>query len=384
MSDVFLLDITGRFPQYTFKLFNELTKNNLTNKSVYLGAINQNCDKINDSRLRLCEFNYLKKRRRKRGKFDSILKLIELSMNVSLIIYYILTRRPRQVHLQYLPFISTIPLFDYAFLKFTNLINIRTILTVHNILPHDSGLRFYTRYKNAYSMVNHLIVHTEEGKSKLIEDFQINSNRITVIPHGIIELDPSEEVTTNFDKFAEMGTVLLFFGGLAPYKGIERIINFAKRNELSDTVFLIMGLGNDGYFSSLKNLLGEKPRTKVILLNKYLSDSELSTIMDVSSAVLFPYEKITFSGAVITAMTKGKLVICSDLVEFESLVSNGYDGLLVDWQNDMEVLRAIDLIKNDGDRCRVMGERAKEKVYASYNWRRVSQLTMKVYDLKCI
>jgi glycosyltransferase involved in cell wall biosynthesis len=108
----------------------------------------------------------------------------------------------------------------------------RIVLTVHNVNVaardgRDSWLNRMTLGVQ-YRLCDHLFVHTEAMKRQLVADFGVGGARITVIPFGINETIPTTTLTGR-DARQRLGLgagdrVLLFFGQIAPYKGLEYLI----------------------------------------------------------------------------------------------------------------------------------------------------------------
>lgn len=62
-----------------------------------------------------------------------------------------------------------------------------------------------------------------------------------------------------------------------------------------------------------------------------------------------------------------------------SVISEDVDGLLVDYQDDQALARAIlDLVRS-AERARNMGEAGRTKTLARYTWRRVAERFREIY-----
>src|SRR5678815_5780861 len=108
----------------------------------------------------------------------------------------------------------------------------KVLLTVHNVnaAKRDSRDTWFNRKTLGfqYWMADHLFVHTNRMRSELIADFRVPHTRISVIPFGINSIFPSRSITSQAARM-HMGLhseekVGLFFGQIAPYKGLEYLI----------------------------------------------------------------------------------------------------------------------------------------------------------------
>ena len=108
----------------------------------------------------------------------------------------------------------------------------RIAFTVHNVNAgrrdgNDTRLNRLT-LRIQYLLTGHLFVHTEQMKRDLQSDFGVPAEKISVIPFGINSTVPNTVLTTSEARFRLGLTphqkVLLFFGNIAPYKGLEYLI----------------------------------------------------------------------------------------------------------------------------------------------------------------
>ena len=79
-----------------------------------------------------------------------------------------------------------------------------------------------------YNIVDRIIVHTNRMKHQLINDFNVKERKISIIQMGITDIVPKTELTKTQARkklnLANNDNVLLFFGYIAPYKGLEYLI----------------------------------------------------------------------------------------------------------------------------------------------------------------
>src|SRR6185295_12177412 len=127
----------------------------------------------------------------------------------------------------------------------------RLVMTVHNVNVrkrdgNDSALNRLT-LRMQYRACEHLFVHTEQMKRELQEAFDIAPEKIGVIPFGINSTVPNTDITGN-DARKLLGLlpsdqVLLFFGNIAPYKGLEFLVDAVAqlKPQLSQIRLIIAG-----------------------------------------------------------------------------------------------------------------------------------------------
>ena len=109
----------------------------------------------------------------------------------------------------------------------------RIVMTVHNVNirkrdGNDNAVNRMT-LRMQYRACEHLFVHTERMKRDLVDDFSVSAAKVSIIPFGINSTVPdtgisSKEARARFDLSSDE-QVLLFFGNIAPYKGVEFLVD---------------------------------------------------------------------------------------------------------------------------------------------------------------
>ena len=143
---------------------------------------------------------------------------------------YAVSARPRIFHILWN---NKLELLDRTvLLLFYRLCGRRLAMTVHNVNirkrdGNDSVLnRLSLRVQ--YGVMDHLFVHTERMKRELSDEFGVPPSRISVIPFGVNSTVPDTSLSGEAAR-AQLGLgadeqVVLFYGNIAPYKGLEYLI----------------------------------------------------------------------------------------------------------------------------------------------------------------
>ncbi|MGA9349015.1 MAG: glycosyltransferase family 4 protein [Anaerolineae bacterium] len=87
-----------------------------------------------------------------------------------------------------------------------------------------------------------------------------------------------------------------------------------------------------------------------------------------------------FGVALLEAMACGKPVIASNLPGVRSVVSDGEDGLLVRPGDVDDLAKKIQMLLDDPQQRREMGERGRAKVEAKYAWPKIIPRLVRVYE----
>ncbi len=143
---------------------------------------------------------------------------------------YAATGRPRILHILWN---SRFEWFDRtALMVFYGVLAKRVVLTAHNVnaAKRDSRDTWWNRasLRFQYRLCHRVFVHTALMKRELVEEFGVADNRVAVIPFGINDTIPSTDLTMaaarrRLELPAGVPTVL-FFGQIAPYKGLKDLV----------------------------------------------------------------------------------------------------------------------------------------------------------------
>ena len=120
----------------------------------------------------------------------------------------------------------------------------KVILTLHNI---NAGTRdgSDTRLNRLtlgfqYRLADHIFVHTAKMKLELTDNFGVRPARITTIPFGINNAVPNTLLTRTAARgrlgIRDTDKAILFFGNIAPYKGLEYLTSAFRRVLLRNTL----------------------------------------------------------------------------------------------------------------------------------------------------
>jgi glycosyltransferase involved in cell wall biosynthesis len=198
----------------------------------------------------------------------------------------------------------------------------------HNVLPHEhspldrSALRLALRYGDGF------VVHSKSDSEQLLSQFP--GARITVTPHPTYAaLSESDPPAVSLD-LPDDRPLLLFCGFVRPYKGLDILIEAMPTILESRPVHLLVAgefwQSDAPYREQIDRLnVGEA----VTLVNRYLTNEELSAFLALADVLVLPYRSATQSGIVQLAFGRQKPVITTDVGGLTEAVVNGRTGLVV-------------------------------------------------------
>lgn len=143
--------------------------------------------------------------------------------------------------------------------------------------------------------------------------------------------------------FSSDSFVLLFFGYIRKYKGLDILIkafpNIKKNNP--DAKLLIVGEFYDNpeeYKSLIKSLNIEND---VVLINNFVPNEEVEKYYNASDVVMLPYRSATQSGILNVAYGFNKPVIVTNVGGLSEFVTEGKTGLIIEPENEAAISDSI-------------------------------------------
>jgi glycosyltransferase involved in cell wall biosynthesis len=151
--------------------------------------------------------------------------------------------------------------------------------------------------------------------------YNVALKKIKVIPHGnFIKQYPnrcSMAQAREKLKISQNRFVILFFGHVRRYKGLEIILNFLKKfDELPETIkreilFLFAGRFREKEFLRSLLKLRDFRGLPIVIYDKFVDNNDVQYFMNSCNIGLIPYKSITTPGSLLLFMSFSKPVIIS-------------------------------------------------------------------------
>jgi D-inositol-3-phosphate glycosyltransferase len=225
----------------------------------------------------------------------------------------IIGRQPDLVIFQYwTPFWA--PAFSFLTRRLRNQ-GIRTVFMVHNVLPHERLPFDRLLAKLCLGKGNAFITHSlpESERLKAVLGSQI---MVSCLPHPLYDQYPREERKAARKKLGyDPGDILLlFFGLVRPYKGLDCLIQALGRLKQSGAAPKLLAAGefwqNPAAFHKQIHRLGLDELVR--LDNRYIPDEEIPRLFSAADLFVAPYIDGTQSGAVRLAMSFGLPILATE------------------------------------------------------------------------
>jgi D-inositol-3-phosphate glycosyltransferase len=212
-------------------------------------------------------------------------------------------------------------------MAFYRLAGKRIVFTAHNVNTaardgKDTWINSVS-LRVQYRLAHHVFVHTERMKRELMSEFDVPEHKASVIPFGINNTIPTSDLTAAEAKrrfgLDPGDRTLLFFGQIAPYKGLEYLIDaVALLSGRGENVRLIIGgkikRGNADYWTKIQQAIeAHGIGDRVIQRIQFIPDEEVEPYFKAADAVVIPYVSVFQSGVPFLAFSFGVPVIATDV-----------------------------------------------------------------------
>jgi beta-1,4-mannosyltransferase len=194
----------------------------------------------------------------------------------------------------------------------------KVIWTAHNAFSHDkprTALNVFL-WKRFLSMLDGVIYLSGESRQRINAEYPVlKHKKSAVIRHGDY-IEWLSKVTAPSQRDAPSrqslgiplhAPVLLSFGLIRPYKGIDRLVEEFKLVD-GDVHLIIAGYtSNEELRNRILQLAGDHPNIHCLL--RWMKDGELIALLDLSDAAVLPYREVTNSGAAVLALSAQRPIL---------------------------------------------------------------------------
>ncbi len=257
----------------------------------------------------------------------------------------------------------------------------KLVLTAHDVLPREPRPGQLRAQRRLYERFDAIVVHSEHGRARLVEELGVDPELVHVIPHGAFM--HLAEGPGRPPPHEASGPVALCFGLIRPYKGIDLLLEAWRGVDLE-------GIGIDAAQlwiagmprGDLSTLLGSDPRSLdavgVRLDARFIPDSELPGYFRRADLVVLPYLQADQSGVLFTALAFGKPLLLSDVGGFPEIAATGAARTVP--AGDPAALRAAlrELLGDPGVLAE-MAACARAAASGPYSWETVARGHLELY-----
>ena len=214
----------------------------------------------------------------------------------------------------------------------------RIIWTIHNTVSHDTpfaeleiGLS-----KRIVELADVLHFHNVTSIADVAAVFEVPDEKIRISRHGHYLGVYGDHITRAAARqslgIAPQEDVILFAGQVRPYKGVGGLLHSFRQILANNPQarLVIAGALHDDIFARLEPALSAAERDRVLLVDRFLDDSELQVFFRAADVAVFPYRNILTSGSLLLSLSFGVPAVIPRVGMTEDLLQGHEAGFLYD------------------------------------------------------
>lgn len=337
--------------------------------------------------------NFLNLRGSQQAEASFPRKVIRVAAYYRKLLRYSITAKPKVFHILWN---NKLEYFDRTLLMlYYRLLRKRIVLTVHNVnaAKRDSRDSLLNRLtlRIQYRLADCIFVHTESMRSEIIKEYGVSATRVSVIPFGINNAVPNTSLTSREARqrlgIQEGKRTILFFGNIAPYKGLEYLIAAYQHSLARQESYQLIVAGRpkncESYWTPIRDAIREPVQSGQILLREgFIPDDETEVYFKAADVLVLPYRHVYESGVLFLGFSFGLPVLAADVGSLRDEIEEGKTGFVFKPEDPADLAKTIEryfaseLCANLDDRR----QKIREYTAARHSWNVVSEATMSVYS----
>jgi len=245
----------------------------------------------------------------------------------------------------------------------------------HNVVPHESVP--FTR-KLSKSFLKRMKVISVHSGADLEDAESLNLKaKLLRLYHPIYDQYNNPDVTRKDARrildYPEAARLILFFGLVRPYKGIEDLVR--SMSFLPDDIsLLIVGECYSDRQEIMSMISSLELSNRIRWIDEFVPDDDVALYFNAADIVTLPYRSATQSGVAQIALSFGRVLVLTDTGGLSELVDAGSTGFLSEpWSPSSlaeSILAAFELAYDPATEDRI------QKKADSFSWETYAQTLM--------
>ncbi len=250
------------------------------------------------------------------------------------------------------------------------------VTTIHDPFPHEGADSWDNRKPREVAVASSkgIVLLNKTQLSRFCEEYQVPSEKVLINSLGVYD------IIRNFvkDEVPPKRNNILFFGRIAPYKGVEYLCEAMDevRGRIPDATLTIAGGGK--YYFDIETYA---QKDYVEVLNHYITMEELARLLGRCQLSVCPYSSATQSGVIMTSFAMGKPVVATNVGALGEMVKDGWNGCLVAPRNAHALAEAIiELLTDDSRLSRMKCNILEEYRTGDRSWSSIAERYLAFYE----
>ena len=285
--------------------------------------------------------------------------------------------------------------FDRTLLMvFYKLCGRKIVYTAHNVNAgnRDGNDSFMNRstLRVQYRLSDHIFVHTQQMSKALQAQFDVPAEKVTVIPFGMNSTVPETSLSCSNARVSlglnPADRVLLFYGNIAPYKGLEYLVRSLEYLSKDGCTYRLLIAGRlkctTEYWQGIQESMERLNVSSMVLSRiEYIPDEETEIYFKAADVLVLPYTYIFQSGVLFLGYNFGLPVLAADVGSLKEDIEEGKTGYVFQPKDPKDIARTIGMFFESRLYYDLSARRQEIRAFAAerYSWSYVASKTLEVY-----
>jgi len=254
------------------------------------------------------------------------------------------------------------------------------VMTAHYILPPQPSRRAVRSARHVFGAMDAVVAHSEHSATRLRNEVGLDPARVRVIPHGAFDYLtrlPQEKPLPAELEGAE-GPVILSFGLLRPYKGIENLLEAFGQVAGNNPAAELWIVGNPRMDIGPLRRQATDAGGRVRFVTRFVDDAEIPAIFRRADLVVLPYLDAEHSGVLYTGLAFGKPLVLSAVGGFPEVAETGAARLVPPGDTAALATTLRELLGDEPARAE-LASAATAAAAGPYSWDEAARLHLDLY-----
>jgi glycosyltransferase involved in cell wall biosynthesis len=250
------------------------------------------------------------------------------------------------------------------------------LMTAHYILAPGASRRRVASARRTFDSMDAVVAHSEHSATRLREEVGLDPAKVRVIPHGAFDYltELPEEKPLPVELEGAEGPVVLAFGLLRPYKGIENLLEAFGQVEGAE----LWIVGNPRMDVGPLRELAATTGNRVRFVTRFVEDAEIPAIFRRADIVALPYLDAEHSGVLYTGLAFGKPLVLTAVGGFPEVAAAGAARLVPPGDTGALAAALTELVADEGSRA-ALAAAATRAAAGPFSWDEAARRTMDLY-----
>jgi len=233
--------------------------------------------------------------------------------------------------------------------------------------------------------VEHVIVVVEEGKERVVKDYNIPEDKVTIVSN-------TENVDFSKNSSLDQGLigdykdyfVITYVGGFGQHRGLDVPIKAMPilKEKIPNVRLLLVGKGDNK--AELERLASDLMVSQRVVFTGWQAFELVPSYISLSDICVIPYHSSVQTEAsmphkLCQYMLLGKPVIVSNCRSLARIVNETQAGLVFEAGNSDDFAKVC-LKLLDAEKRKQLGENGRRAVLEKYNWAETGKRLVEVYE----